>query len=265
MKFLASLAPVLLTFPQYSLAGSLSLTDTSIVHSLDGKLTEWSGQKFETDLATQIKYAVDNDAQNLYVAVVIPTPRVQMRIMRQGMQLYLDLKAKKKEGRGIEFPVARDAAPDNALLSYRNDQGMEQETPAQKKAKMKAMRASLALNLTSMKLFGFTNVHSEEQGLQMAGSVNIAFAWDSADAMGIEYRIPLSLLELSQPLSQKEISIGWKLTGLRELLNASRGDHHHNRENGEGESRENYQANAAPGSAENVMEGQSFWTKYVFK
>jgi len=25
--------------------------------------------------------------------------------MRQGMELYIDMKAKKKEGRGIEFPV----------------------------------------------------------------------------------------------------------------------------------------------------------------
>jgi len=265
MKFLAPLLPILLTFSQNTLAGSVSLADTAIVHSLDGKLTEWPAQKIDTDLATQMKYAIDNDAQYLYIAVAIPTPRLQMRIMRQGMELYLDLKAKKKEGRGVEFPVARDAGLDNSLMSNRNDQATGQETPAQKKAKMKAMRASLALNLASMKLFGFTNVHSDEQGLQMAGSVNIAFAWDSADVMGIEYRIPLSLLEPSQPLSQKEISIGWKLTGLRELMNASRGDHHHNRESGEGENRESYQANTAPGSSENVMEDQSFWTKYVFE
>ena len=31
-----------------------------------------------------------------------------MKIMHQGMDLYIDPKGKKKEGKGIEFPVKRD-------------------------------------------------------------------------------------------------------------------------------------------------------------
>jgi hypothetical protein len=77
------------------------------------------------------------------------------------------------------------------------------------------MRAEMALGLSSMKVFGFSEDKSEEQGLVMRGSVNIAFAWDSIDVMNIEYRIPLSFLEASSSLDQKDIRIGWKVNGFQ--------------------------------------------------
>ncbi len=82
-----------------------SLNDTTIHHVLDGKENEWPAEKFQTDPATQFRYAIDNDKQNLYLVLAIANFREQMKIMRQGMDLYFDLKEKKKEGKGIEFPV----------------------------------------------------------------------------------------------------------------------------------------------------------------
>ena len=79
-------------------------------------------------------------------------------------------------------------------MAYRNqgNENAEQESPEQRKAAMRTMRAEMALGLSSMKVFGFSEDKSEEQGLVMPGSANIAFAWDSTDVMSIEYRIPLS-------------------------------------------------------------------------
>ena len=170
------------------------LNDTTINHLLDGKVNEWPAQKFETDPATQLKYAVDNDKQNLYLVVTIANFREQMKIMHQGMDLYIDPKGKKKEGKGIEFPVKRDQSTADLIMNYRSqgNENAEQESPEQKKAAMRAMRAEMALGLSSMKVFGFSEDRSEEQGLVMPGSANIAFAWDSTDVMNIEYRIPLS-------------------------------------------------------------------------
>ena len=137
------------------------------------------------------------------------------------MDLYIDLKGKKKEGKGIEFPVKRDQSTADLVMNYRS-QGNEntEQSPEQKKAVMKAMRAEMALSLSSMKVFGFSEDKSEEQGLVMPGSANIAFAWDSTDAMSIEYRIPLTFFGPSLS-DQKDISIGWKVNGFQFSSNHS--------------------------------------------
>jgi len=238
------------------------VADTTSGHVLDGKLNEWPAQNFQTDPGTEIKYAMDNDNQNLYIALAVPNSRMQIKLMHQGMEMYIDLKAKKKEGKGIEFPIKKNAQADDAILTFNaqnTSEAVEHLTPEQKKAKWKAMRASLALSLTTMRLFGFEGHKSEEQGLVMPGSANIAFAWDSTDAMCIEYRIPLSLVEPSSPLSQKEVSIGWKINGFQRPTTSNESetaDENHRGGYGGG----NQRSSQAYGDPD-----QSFWGKYVVK
>jgi hypothetical protein len=267
MKFLILLPIVFLSLPfnsthLYDSTGFVIAPDTTSHHVLDGKLTEWPVQNFQTDLSTEIKYAMDNDNQNLYLALAIPNSRMQIKLMHQGMEMYIDLKAKKKEGKGIEFPLKKNVQADDAIMTFNSENtndAIEHSTPEQRKAKLKTMRASLALSLTTMRLFGFEGHKSEEQGLVMPGSANIAFAWDSADVMCIEYRIPLSLVETSSSLSQKEVSIGWKINGFQRPTpsgESETADENHHRDGYGGGGQRNAQAYAPD---------QSFWGKYVFK
>jgi len=257
-----------------------SKSDTSFTHIIDGKVTEWSPASFETDMLTEIKYAKDNDAQNLYLALIIPSTRIQMKIMRQGMELYIDIKDKKKAKQGIEFPVKRDQTTENTMTSPRSQRDEEnpgKETPEQKKARFKAMRASMTLNLVSMKVFGFSEDKSEEQGLIMPGSANVAFAWDSTETMCIEYKIPISLLGASSSLSQKEITLGWKLNGFQMSSNnsssgeSSQGGGRHGGGGGRhgggggGGGYHNQGEASNQQDIQNLMKDQSFWTKYTFK
>ncbi|MFI5186459.1 MAG: hypothetical protein ACHQF0_07030 [Chitinophagales bacterium] len=283
MKFFL-LIPVLLSvfstrnlFSADHFHDSFFATDTSFKHITDGKDTEWPEQKFEMDPATEIKYALDNDTQNLYLALIIPDSRMQTKMMRNGMELYIDSKAKKKEGKGIEFPVKRDPSTDNSLMNFRNqgnEEGNEQETPEQRKAKMKTIRAAMALNLTSIKVFGFAGDQPEEQGLAMPGSAIVAFAWDTANIMCIEYKIPLSLLEVSASFTQKDISVGWKVNGFQKpsgksSSGSSGGNHHGGYGGGGGRRNSGSGGYGNEGNKqqdfENSMKDQSFWTKYMFK
>ena len=252
--------------------------DTTIHHVLDGKTNEWPLQKFETDVRTEMRYAVDNDPQYLYLALVIPNSRTQIRIMRQGMELFLDAKGKKKESKGIEFPVKEDASREDNFNNFRGRQsesGNTQENSEERKANMRAMRAAMAINLVAMKVFGFSNNGSEEQGLQVEGSANIAFAWDSTDAMNIEYKIPITLLGSGGALQQKELSVGVKLNGIQMRPNNS------NVETGAAGSEAGFggrggRRNGGGGSYgsgntatrqdfQNMLNDQIFWTKYVMK
>lgn len=275
---IAAIAHTLLSFHgQAQTDQKHSLKDTTINHLLDGKINEWPAQKFEADPATQLKYAVDNDKQNLYLVLTVSNFRDQMKIMRQGMDLYIDPKGKKREGKGIEFPVKREQSAADMIMNYRSqgNENTEQLSPEQRKTAMRAMRAEMALNLSSMKVFGFSEDKSEEQGLVMPGSANIAFAWDSTDVMNIEYRIPLSFFGELSSLDQKDISIGWKVNGAQFSSHhsgsdeSSAGGGRHGGGGYGGGGRRGYGGGGNGGHgdshAESTMKDQIVWTKYTFR
>jgi len=50
---------------------------------MDGVTNEWPDTVFQTDKETSARYAVDNDAQHLFLALRIADFRTQMKLMRQ--------------------------------------------------------------------------------------------------------------------------------------------------------------------------------------
>jgi uncharacterized membrane protein YgcG len=269
-------------------SNSKSIADSDIInHVLDGSVSEWPENKFEIDKGTNIKYAIDNNAQDLYAALTIPDFRTQMKMMRMGMNLFIDLKGKKKENRGIEFPVKReDGDYTGGYSGERSDESRsnrdenDQTNGQRRKPDLKAIRNSMALNLIFMKLFGFTNGDPVKQGLQMPGTAQISYAWDSADVMHIEYLIPLKMLnENVESLKQKNISIGWKINGVEmpATSSSSFGTSSMGNSGGGGRSGRGGSGGFSRGSGsstgnsnnfsqadrEKMMEPQSFWTKFT--
>src|SRR4030095_9972641 len=169
---------VVSNYPHIQLS-SASQTDTiPIVHILDGNIMEWPQEKFTIDKATKIRYAVDNDNQMLFLALSIPDKTTQQIIMQKGMSLFIDVKGKKKENRGVEFPLGVKNVSD----------------------------------IGNMKVFGFTNTEPVPQNVKTEGTINIVVGWDSSYVLNIEYYVPLQMLESSvTELNNKKISIGWKL------------------------------------------------------
>lgn len=212
MKRISSFVIVCLALFSTSIKATTGITDTTgINHILDGLTKEWPDTNFTTDPETQVKYAFDNNNEFLFIAMRVPEFRMQMKLGRNAMKLFIDPKAKKKESKGIEFPVKSEAP----TLTMPPGDGDMRSAPAGEKPHFdkKMMRASFASNMLYMNVFGFDESGTQSQGLDLPGKANIAFAWDSADVMHIEYRIPLSLLGDLNSLDNKEFSIGWKING----------------------------------------------------
>ena len=164
-------------YTDIQLSSTSQIDTTSIIHVLDGNLTEWPQEKFTIDKTTKVGYAIDNDGQMLFIAISISDKIIQKKIIQDGMNLYIDTKGKKKENRGIEFPV-----------------------------KMEKISST-----DNMKLFGFSTATPFVQNIKTEGTANIATGWDSSSVLHIEYNIPLKILEGSvTELNNKKISIGWK-------------------------------------------------------
>jgi hypothetical protein len=169
---------VVSNYPRIQLSSTSQLDTISIIHILDGNILEWPQEKFTMDKATKIRYAVDNDSQMLFLALNIHDKMAQQSVMQKGMNLFIDVKGKKKENHGVEFPL-----------------GMENVS-----------------DIGNMKVFGFSNAEPFPQNVKTEGTINIAIGWDSSNVLSIEYYVPLKMLESSlSELNNKKISIGWKL------------------------------------------------------
>jgi hypothetical protein len=236
-------------------AGSVSFADTpKISHRIDGKLTEWKTEGFETDKETQMAYGIDHDANNLYVAVKVSDQLTQVKMMMQGMNLYIDRKNKKKEGTGIEFPI-------NSGSSF----------PIPESADLKALREALAPGLILLRSFGMEGQEDNMQELNEAGRPNTAFSWDEVSNMYIEYIIPLTWIGIAEDLKGKELGIGWRLNSVsmadpnKPLGTVVAPVSSVNRGSGGGRAGRSSPVDAAVASAKaaNMTKERSFWTKYT--
>ncbi len=285
---------LLLSLPAILLAKVLSMTapppffsntviadSNGIRHELDGYTTEWPNEKFENDKETGISYALDNDSANFFVAMRVPAIPEQVKIMRMGMRFFIDLKAKKKENMGIEFPIKRKMPENSGGFSSGNrPTENDQNGDGRRQFDPKAMRARMATNLIFMKIFGFENEdESQKRTLMVDGSANIAFAWDSLDVMYIEYRIPLSMIGGTASLQNKAITAGWKINGFdmpspgggtgtgdmnSRNFSAGRLSRGYGRNSGSGSTNNGADNTSSQGNFENMMKEQSIWTKYTF-
>lgn len=206
------------TFAINTSPDSINKDSILIHHKNDGNTAEWPLSKFETDVSTDISYAIDNDKENLYLAMNIPNEGIQMKLEKMGMKLFIDLKGKRKEGRGIAFPVkdetALTSAKDYNKAAGITDEENEKLSHTEKSVDKRTMHSMIALRHNYMNVFGFEGIDTHDQGLNMPGSINIAFAWDTANVLHIEYIVPLKMLETRESLNQKDISVGWKINGI---------------------------------------------------
>lgn len=201
-------------FNSGNLLANLLPSDSMIIrHLVDGSLTEWTGAHFETDKESKIQYALDHDPGNLYLAMKVPDFRMQIKMMTQGMKLFIDKKGKRKEGTGIEFPVKREESMGG--FGGRGGRGAVGEAG---KPDPKEMRARLAANLIFLKTFGFADQEDKTLVIGESGEIGLAYNWDEENNFYIEYQIPLHLIDAPSSLAGKPLGIGWKIMGMESSL-----------------------------------------------
>ena len=289
MRFLLTAPYFLLPLFSFQLHTNLhtvqiSMTDTvPAMHFTDGLANEWKMDMFHSDHDTTVFTAIDNDDNALYAILAIPEFSMQSKLMRNGMKLFIDLKAKKKTTHGVEFPISEEV--NNFIKSNfsgaSGGQAGQSQQDGKKQYDKKMLRQIMSLGMVSMKIFGFTAAGTE-QGLKVPGSINIAFKWDTNDVMHIEYSIPFKLLNI-QAADRSEVDIGWTVNGTQRLQNTNReegdgeGSHHYSGGEGgggNGGGRGGYGGHRGGGgygnsssqrkmTAEEMMKEQTYWIKYT--
>ena len=88
----------------------------------DGKINDWKLPLRFSNSDYTLQYAVTNDNKNLYICVISKDPITVQRIMKEGMNVYLDPKGAKNKEISIVFPVRKAADPARSRNRY-NSQG----------------------------------------------------------------------------------------------------------------------------------------------
>ncbi len=207
-----TILPVVCLFAISSLANGMEKNDTTakINHVVDGNTNEWKTDKFELDKETGIAFSVDHDANNLYLAVSVQNQRTQIKLMSQGMNLYIDKKGKKKEGTGIEFPIKRENGGFSGLGGGRTRGDNQNGGPPDPKE----IKERLASTMIFLKTFGMEDQEDKQQLIVMENGVNVAFDWDTNNTLHIEYQIPIRFIGTKTALNGKPLGIGWKINGM---------------------------------------------------
>jgi hypothetical protein len=192
-----------------AMANTLLNDSIKINHATDGNISEWVADKFQIDKETQISYAIDHDANNLYVAIKVGDQRTQMKMMMQGMSMFIDKKGKRKESTGIEFPVKRD------MSSFQGGGGGDRPRGGQDAPNPKDMREKMAASMVFLKTFGFDNDDEKKvHFISDPNGINVAFNWDEANNFYLEYQLPISMIGSPASLNGKPLGIGWTIHGL---------------------------------------------------
>ncbi len=175
LVFLISCAP--------SVISQLGWQSTPVI--IDGKLTEWEAPLRFYDTETKLNYVVSNDKENLYICIRAADEKSQQKIMRAGMQIWIDTSGKKNKQVGISFPLS-------AKTRIREDNETHTDFKRGEKPNTERWHKKIIEESNEMFLTGFKSPLTGLTALQNTSGLNISINWDVNNIMIYEAVIPFS-------------------------------------------------------------------------
>ena len=145
----------------------------------DGDLGEWSTPLRFGSSEGQVQYNVTNDNENIYISMQTHDATVATKILRSGVEVYIDPAAGKSKKMSIVFPLA-DSAAGNAKRPGSKTGG--------------DFKQSLLTQDTSFITTGFKNMDNRSYNINANNPVKIAIKMAPNGGLGYEAVIPLKYI-----------------------------------------------------------------------
>jgi hypothetical protein len=241
-----------------------------ITVNIDGKVNEWPQPLPGYSKETALHFGITNNQEYLFVAVACNEDRVQRKMLRSGMELYISENGKKQTLTGIGFPLPSIQSARQELATS------EIETPERTSNHPKSTRNT---ELTQMQIFGLSKTTNGVYPIDQT-DCKVAYNWSDNNFFNIEYAIPLKeVFPETATVNNSNIQIGLKLNAFAYSNgSASRGASAGGRQAGYGGGmrgggmrgggmrgggmRQNGEADGGTNSMTDVAKDQTFWTKY---
>jgi hypothetical protein len=178
------------------------------VITVDGSPADWDQPFRYFDSKSKLQYAVVNDAKNIYVSVKTNDPKAQMKIMRAGMDVYFDVRGKKKEIATVHFPLKSDPKLDM------NPDPADMEQQVVEKPDVRKMKLDWSTSNKDIHTQGFKSIPADiTQADSDKYGIHVAIDWNNNDEMTYELKVPFSAFYKDQITAEdtiKPITIGIK-------------------------------------------------------
>jgi len=193
--------------------------------TIDGDSKDWPSPYPEYDDKAMLGYAVSNDKENLYITVETGDPATQLKILREGLTVWIDKKAEKSEETAINYPIPmannnNDGSRPSSMHAQDGSGGGGSNGSREDKQRME-LEDKVIAELPKAGQFS----------LQGFKSCNLQYAITEKDSCGVEVRIGLDSMnemvweakvpfksfyyksEIGRPDKGKALSICFETTG----------------------------------------------------
>lgn len=170
---------------------------------IDGKANEWADSLFFLNPDAKIRYAVVNDSNNLYLCLKVFDDSQQMKLLRGGMEVWIDPAGKKTEVCGIRYPLSTTLNPGSKMGGRSGDPNG-----------IKQLKLLFLLQAKDMELTGFKDgINGLLSNIINKTGVQIVIKLDSTNILIYEAKIPLS--DFKSDLTKAEpLSVGFIIKGM---------------------------------------------------
>ena len=218
MKYFTSLASaIILTVAISSCAHKIFPTgnyqETTV--AVDGDLNEWNTPLRFNSNGGQVQYNVTNDKTNLYISLQTYDEATAVKILRAGVNIFIDPAAKEGKKMNLAFPL-----PNSSALAAPN-------TPKTEIAKQdkNEIRQVLLSQANIFSVAGFKEVADKVYDVTDKSKIQVALKSGAGNGLGYEAVIPLKYIFGDAPA--ENISVGIVLNAVK-IKSDYRGNNNNN-------------------------------------
>jgi hypothetical protein len=175
------MACMILTACSPKIADKISWQSKPVI--IDGRAIEYQNMRNYIN-ETKMAYSLSNNRKNLYLCLKTSDENMQRKIIRAGMEIWIDTTTKAKKQIGILYPLANIHKTN--LGEFQVPMNNERKMPDITKIKQK-----FALEQTSMELIGFKHNISGLMNIEDKSGIKVKLNWDSTNTMIYEIVVPL--------------------------------------------------------------------------
>lgn len=176
----------------------------------DGDLSDWGlPLRFSSKIGT-MQYSITNDNENIYIGLHTSDEATQMKILKAGVDIFIDPTGKENKKMEITFPVKGDNA---GSPGWQRNSALG-EKPDRNKIKQQMIMMANTFNVT-----GFQNIENRLYDVKDSSSLKVALKLDNADNMGYEMIIPFKTIfstSAPQKIDQHKMSIEIVINALKQ-------------------------------------------------